>query len=202
MTLFSGCPVRCLRIIPCLEVSDEGLSNMAAKLTLLETFETYYSCLSEKALVAIGQNCPHLTTFKFIKGHSRHPHKDADKEAFVTAKHMPGLQHLTLIGNKLTNKGLKAFLDGCPHLESLDLRDCYNIVLKSSDLEKKCEWIKDMRWPQVATTSGSNSYDLSFDPLVVIPQIIRMSILFMTTKATPTITGISMVIRRPPTEIF
>ncbi|KAI4312401.1 hypothetical protein MLD38_037211 [Melastoma candidum] len=136
MTFFSGCPVRCLRIIHCLEVSDEGLSNMAAKLTLLETFENYDSCLSEKAL-------------------------DADKEAFAIAKHMPGLQHLTLTGNKLTNKGLKAILDGCPHLESLDLCDCCSIVLKSSDLEKKCKRIKDMRWPQVATASGFNGYDFS-----------------------------------------
>ncbi|KAI3832346.1 hypothetical protein MKX03_003082, partial [Papaver bracteatum] len=40
-------------------------------------------------------------------------------------------------GNKLTNVGLKTILDGCLHLESVDLRQCFNVSLEG-DLLKSC----------------------------------------------------------------
>ncbi|KAI4312402.1 hypothetical protein MLD38_037212 [Melastoma candidum] len=135
-----GCQLRRLRVMYCWSISDEGMAEAARRMPFLETFEY---CFGGR-----GQCI-----------------RDADGGAFAIAKYMPGLRRLSLFGNGLTNKGLGAILNGCPQLESLDLRDCYNIVLKSSDLEKKCERIKDMRWPQVATASGFNGYDLSFDPL-------------------------------------
>ncbi|RHN68136.1 putative leucine-rich repeat domain, L domain-containing protein [Medicago truncatula] len=50
---------------------------------------------------------------------------------------MPELRHLELWGNKLTNDGLIAILDGCPYLESLDVRMCYNLVIHGN-LAKRC----------------------------------------------------------------
>lgn len=64
---------------------------------------------------------------------------------------MPGLRHLQLIGNKMTNDGLVALLDGCPHLESLDIRRCFNVNLVGT-LGKRCkEQIKYFRLPHDAT---------------------------------------------------
>ena len=45
-----------------------------------------------------------------------------EDEALAIAETVPGLRHLQLFGNRMTNDGLKAILDGCPQLESLDLR--------------------------------------------------------------------------------
>lgn len=71
-----------------------------------------------------------------------------DDDALAIAKNMPELRHLQLWGNKLTNVGLLAILDGCcPYLESLDLRSCFNVDL-SGGLGKRCrEQIKELRLP-------------------------------------------------------
>lgn len=39
------------------------------------------------------------------------------------------IRSLKISGNELTNKAVDAILDSCPHLESLDLHSCFNIVL-------------------------------------------------------------------------
>ena len=51
----------------------------------------------------------------------------------------------------MTNDGLQAILDGCPHLESLDLRKCFNVTL-SRNLGIRCaEQIKNLRHPNDST---------------------------------------------------
>jgi hypothetical protein len=55
-----------------------------------------------------------------------------DGEAIAT---MHKLRSLQLFGNNLTNEGLTAILDNCPHLESLDT------------LRGKCARIKTLRLP-------------------------------------------------------
>ncbi|KAK4729420.1 hypothetical protein R3W88_022408 [Solanum pinnatisectum] len=63
---------------------------------------------------------------------------------------MPELRHLALLANTLTNVGLLAILDGCPHLVSLDLRHC-NIDLEG-DLGRRCrEQIVDLNHPHAST---------------------------------------------------
>ncbi|KAM2496636.1 hypothetical protein COP2_037447 [Malus domestica] len=59
------------------------------------------------------------------------------EDAIAVAQTMPGLRHLQLFGNQITNEGLKKILDGCPHLESLDLRHCFNLDL-GGDLGRIC----------------------------------------------------------------
>ncbi|CAF2316239.1 unnamed protein product [Brassica napus] len=55
-----------------------------------------------------------------------HSRDKSDDVALAIAETMPGLRHLQLFGNKLTEAGLNAILDSCPNLEHLDLRNCYN----------------------------------------------------------------------------
>ncbi|KAM2496640.1 hypothetical protein ACFX1W_036496 [Malus domestica] len=70
-----------------------------------------------------------------------------DTEALAIAGTMHGLRHLQLFGNQLTSDGLKAILDSCPHLESLDVRNCFNLNLKG-DVEKRCaDRVKNLRLP-------------------------------------------------------
>lgn len=97
------------------------------------------------SLVVIGQCCPFLKSLKFNKDFNQGVCDDDD--AFAIARTMPGLRQLQIIGNQLTNDGLLAILDGCAHLESLDLRASFNLDLRGS-LGKRCvEQIKDLRLP-------------------------------------------------------
>ena len=67
--------------------------------------------------------------------------------AISIGENLDELEHLELIGNQMSNIGLQVILDGCPHLESLDLRMCRFIDLEG-DLGKRCsQQIKCLKLP-------------------------------------------------------
>ena len=143
--------LRRLRLACCYSVSDEGLSEASAKFPLLEELELSLCSLSKESLEVVGRCCPLLKSLKLNQQGFRRPHIECDEEVLAIAENMPGLRHLQLIGNKLTNDGLQAILDGCPHLELLDLRKCFNVTL-SGNLGKRCaERIKNLRYPNDST---------------------------------------------------
>ncbi|KAJ4705054.1 F-box protein SKIP19-like [Melia azedarach] len=76
---------------------------------------------------------------------------------------MHGLRHLQIFGNKLTNNGLQAILDGCPLLQSLDLRQCFNVSL-GGNLEKISE-VQDVCWSSAEDNypSGISDIELASD---------------------------------------
>ncbi|KAJ9163272.1 hypothetical protein P3X46_022958 [Hevea brasiliensis] len=136
-----------LRLVCCYSISDEGLSEVATKFPLLEELDISYCSLSKQALEVVGRCCPLLKSFKLNNQGCRNPHIECNEEALAIAEHMPHLRYLQIFGNKLTNEGLQAILDGCPHLESLDLRQCFNVNM-DGHLGKRCiERIKDLRHP-------------------------------------------------------
>lgn len=116
----------------------------------LEVLDISECSLSTESLEAVGGSCPLLKVLKLVRAGVQYRVYDVDvDEAFVIAKTMSGLRHLNIIGNKLSNVGLLAILDGCPLLETLDIRGCYNLNLSES-LKKRClEQIKDLRFPFV-----------------------------------------------------
>ncbi|XP_074267273.1 putative F-box protein At4g05475 [Silene latifolia] len=57
-------------------------------------------------------------SFKFNQLGSKCPDMACNDEALAISKNMPELRHLQIIGNSLTDVGLRAILDGCPHLQS------------------------------------------------------------------------------------
>ncbi|GJN09444.1 hypothetical protein PR202_ga27451 [Eleusine coracana subsp. coracana] len=59
---------------------------------------------------------------------------------------MTKLKSLQLFGSNLTKRGLIAILDSCPHLESLDIRNCYNIQMDNT-LQGMCAGIKSLKLP-------------------------------------------------------
>ncbi|CAK9142853.1 unnamed protein product [Ilex paraguariensis] len=140
-----------LRLVCCHNVSSEGLSEAVKRLPLLEELHLYYTSIAKESIEAVGRCCPLLKSFKLNNQGSRRPHIDCDEEALAIARNMPALCHLQLFGNKMTNDGLQAILDGCPHLESLDLRQCFNVTL-TGNLGRRCsEQIRDMRHPNDST---------------------------------------------------
>jgi hypothetical protein len=147
LAFFSASHLQRLRLASCWSISDEGLCDAAEKFPRLEELDISISNLSARLFEAIGRCCPQLKTLKFNSQGYRHPHieyddddddaYDKNDEAFAIAKYMPGLRHLQLIGNEMTNDGLVALLDGC------------NLV---GTLGKRCkEQIKYFRLPHDAT---------------------------------------------------
>ncbi|KAF8024555.1 hypothetical protein BT93_F1659 [Corymbia citriodora subsp. variegata] len=144
---------RRLRLVRCENITDEGLSEAATKLPLLEVLELSYCSFSKEALETVGQRCPLLESLKLNRHLSTSfiEDEDYDGEAQAIGKNMHGLRHLQLFGNNMTNEGLEVILDGCPHLEFLDLRECSNVDMEG-DLGNRCtEQIKDLRRPDDRT---------------------------------------------------
>lgn len=127
----------------CREIRD-GLLQVAAKLPFLEELDISYCSFEAETLRAVGKSCPNLKTLKL--NYPAVGYRD-DEIAIAIGESMPELRHLHLSGNHMSNTGLKAILDGCLHLEHLDLRKCWSLDLVG-DLEKLCsERIRVLRRP-------------------------------------------------------
>lgn len=108
----------------------------------------------------IGITFPMLKSFTFNEHWCEYPEDVSDDDdestedgyysnehAFAIAKTMNNLHHLRLFTQRFENEGLEAIIDGCPHLETLDLRQCFGLDLDGA-LGKRCsEQIKHLRLP-------------------------------------------------------
>lgn len=143
--------MRSLKLAMCYLIATEGLIEVIAKLPLLEVLEVSYCSLSGEPLEPIvPASCANLNTLE-----------NPDDVALAIAGTLPGLTHLQLFGNRLTDAGLNAILDGCPNLEYLDLRQCINVNIVG-DLERRCyERINVLRRPN----DPVDDYTLEVDDL-------------------------------------
>ncbi|XP_010907847.1 F-box protein SKIP19 [Elaeis guineensis] len=152
--------LKCLRLISCYDISDEGLIEMAKRFPQLEELElSHCSQFSEKLFESIGEAWSQLKRLRLNNRWWNLPHMEHDdNEAVAIAKNMHELHHLQLFANRLTNVGLQAILDNCPHLESLDIRQCFHINMDGT-LRAKCARIKTLRLPNDPT----NDYEFCAD---------------------------------------
>ncbi|XP_076949267.1 F-box protein SKIP19-like [Bidens hawaiensis] len=104
--------------------------------------------ICKQDIEAAGRYCPLLKILKVNKKAARSCDADDDDEIpLAIGKNLTELTHLELIGNNMINTGLQAILDGCCHLESLDLRRCLYIDL--GDLGRRClQQIKCLKLPR------------------------------------------------------
>ncbi|XP_038972617.1 putative F-box/LRR-repeat protein 23 [Phoenix dactylifera] len=144
--------LKCLRLISCYAISDEGLIEMAKRFPQLEELEiSQCSQFSETLFESFGEAWSQLKRLRLNKRWFSLPLMEFDdSEALAIAKNMHELHHLQLFANRLTNDGLQAILDNCPHLESLDIRQCFHINMDGS-LRAKCARIKNLRLPSDPT---------------------------------------------------
>ena len=111
----------------------------------------------------IGISCPMLKSFTYNEPRRVTPDIFEDlwdydntipnELGVVIGKTMPNLRCLRILDQRMNNKGLEAILDGCPHLKSLDLRQCSGLELQEWDcLGKRCsKQMKDLRLPSDST---------------------------------------------------
>ncbi|KAF9616829.1 hypothetical protein IFM89_032679 [Coptis chinensis] len=140
-----------LRLDTCFTFQSRSLwKQIARKIPLLEELEIHYDSFSVMAIEEVGRSCPNLHYFKLKGELPWYSRGDCNKMVFAIAESMPQLRRLSLIENGLTNDGLQAILDGCPHLEYLDLRKCLRVNLNFSLLKKSSDRIIDVRLPKDA----------------------------------------------------
>ncbi|XP_076890217.1 putative F-box protein At4g05475 [Bidens hawaiensis] len=126
----------------------ESWSEALDKISLLEELSFAETDFFKKDIEAVGRYCPLLKTLKVNYKAPQRLQDDSDDIALAIGKNLPELTHLELIGNSMTNDGLQAILDGCLHLESLDLPMCAHLDLEG-DLGKRCSrQIKHLKLPR------------------------------------------------------
>lgn len=119
--------LRRLHLVSCINLTDAGLIEVIKNLPLLEELQLYHIGISWHVIKAAGRHCPHLKSFKLNDQHKGSQNVFCNKEAHAIAKYMPGLLHLQLVANSMSLKGLLAIFKKCHHLETLDIRQCYNL---------------------------------------------------------------------------
>ncbi|KAH0641768.1 hypothetical protein KY290_033374 [Solanum tuberosum] len=138
-----------------------GLAVYAKNFPYLEELHMHFTLITQKDIESVGRSCSLLRTFLLNADACDRPknaHPD-DGQALAIARSMPELRHLGLLLNTLTNVGLQAILDGCPHLVSLDLRYC-NIDLEG-DIGRRCrQQIVDLKQPHASTHDYEFDYEV------------------------------------------
>ncbi|CAJ2640723.1 unnamed protein product [Trifolium pratense] len=123
--------LRCLRLVHCWRISDEGFRKNVIKLQYLEELNISLMLPSHDSLVVLARSCPLLKSLTFL---------------FADPLHQVG--GLDNGGDYLTEIGWLAILDRCHLLESIDIHNCGNLYLSESLMKRFQEQIKDMRLPQ------------------------------------------------------
>ncbi|KAL4563537.1 hypothetical protein LXL04_027580 [Taraxacum kok-saghyz] len=144
--LLSSRKLKHLYLMDCYDITGSQLIRAVKSMPQLEELGISYISIDKEDIKVIGQNCPHLKTFMVLAGLVGAFMMNSDDNAFAIANNMPELTCLKLFDRSMTNIGLKAILEGCPHLESLDIRMCYDLDL-DENLKKVCmERIKDFEF--------------------------------------------------------
>ncbi|KAG8365645.1 hypothetical protein BUALT_Bualt18G0127600 [Buddleja alternifolia] len=143
--------LRRLQLVFAYGITGKGVAEAVTNFPLLEELHLYYTSIDTEAIETVGRSCPLLKSFKLNYHWYKGQHMLCDSEAIAIAEYMPELRHLQLFGNKMTNVGLQAILNGCPNLKSLDLRQCFDVHF-GGNLGRLCsERIKDLRRPHDST---------------------------------------------------
>ncbi|KAI3872301.1 hypothetical protein MKW92_031601 [Papaver armeniacum] len=161
--------LRHLRLVSCQEVSFDALIKVVEKAVLLEELELCYCSFSGDkvdVLRTIGKACRQLKSFRLNCRGYRWRRVECDDEALAIAENMPQLRRLHLFGSKLTNVGLGAILNGCLHLESLDLRQCFNVNLEGDVLKSCTDRLIELRLPNDSVA------DYEFDATLLPPDVL------------------------------
>ncbi|CAO2187342.1 unnamed protein product [Urochloa humidicola] len=138
--------LKALGLISCGGVSNEGFSELVSKCPLLEDL-LLLLCHNVGGLVQ-------LKRFRLRKGRQSLFDCEASGEALGVAS-MRQLRTLAVFGSDdITNGELASILDSCPHLENLDLRRCYKIIV-DDELQGRYASIKSL-----FINKNRNTYDV------------------------------------------
>ncbi|XP_071726706.1 putative F-box/LRR-repeat protein 23 [Rutidosis leptorrhynchoides] len=125
------------------DTSIISLPEALKKFPLLEELRVDFYFLPKEAIEIAGRYCPLLKTLEFCRAPCMNDNIN-DEIAMSIGENLHGLRHLKLWNDNLSDIGLKAILDGCPHLESLDLSYCDYIDLNGDLVKRASKQIKHL----------------------------------------------------------
>ncbi|KAJ8772080.1 hypothetical protein K2173_027257 [Erythroxylum novogranatense] len=127
------------------EISDSIVEQISGRLSTVTFLDlSYCGKIGARAFEAIGKHC------KLLVGLCRnmYPLMDGDKsqedEANAIATTMPKLKRLEIAYLRISTDGVLKILSGCPELEYLDLRGCWEVELDISFLMEKFPKLKTL----------------------------------------------------------
>lgn len=126
-----------LHLAHCCYITNGGVSKMVKRFQSWDKVRLYCAHISGISIKLTGSCCPRFKNFKLNNKGYRCPRNGFDKDALAIAENMPGRRHLQLFENRITSDGLLAILRNCPHLESLDIHQCFNACSAGPDLSVK-----------------------------------------------------------------
>ncbi|XVE60513.1 hypothetical protein DITRI_Ditri05aG0134900 [Diplodiscus trichospermus] len=130
--------------LPRSEMSDSIVEQTAGRLSTITFLDlSYCGKVGARALEAIGKHCKLLVTLC----RNMHPLNAAgklsqDDEANAIAATMPRLKRLEMAYHLISTGSVLNILSGCPQLEFLDLRGCWDVKLDNQFLEEKLTKLK------------------------------------------------------------
>ncbi|KAJ4816014.1 RNI-like superfamily protein [Rhynchospora pubera] len=145
----SASNLKCIRLIRS-HVEESELEKLIKRWLLLEEIELTRHWCSPELCEAIGLLCPRLKHFRLNELYFGCGSNKKNLIANYIGKTMPNLRSLQLIGSSMTEEGLHAILEGCPQLESLDIRNCDNLTINQR-IQSELERIKILRLPNDST---------------------------------------------------
>ncbi|KAG8383545.1 hypothetical protein BUALT_Bualt04G0024800 [Buddleja alternifolia] len=122
--------LRTLRL-PRSEINNSIMEKTATMLSTITFLDLSYCInIGAQALETIGKNCKSLTTLRRVM----HPLEvinklSQDDEALAIASTMPRLEHLEIAYLLVSTYGIIKIIENCKHLELLDVRGCWNVIL-------------------------------------------------------------------------
>ncbi|TVU43182.1 hypothetical protein EJB05_09627, partial [Eragrostis curvula] len=127
--------LKSLSLISCLKVSNEGFTRLITSSPLLEDLllERCRKIGGREVYEATGKACVHLKRFSL--------HNRPKPGAAIGIAAMRELRHTSAFLIDAGNDELAAIIDGCPHLETLSVLECFGMVADST-LQAKCARIK------------------------------------------------------------
>ncbi|KAK3121194.1 hypothetical protein QOZ80_8BG0647940 [Eleusine coracana subsp. coracana] len=123
--------LKSIRLVACGYVRETSLLNLANKCPLLEELECSYYPMPAEFFRCIGQVRPELKRLRIYIEEwydSDQMRREIEEEYRQSC-------------NSLTNKGLYAILDSCPHLECLDISECSHVRV-NNELQARCAKLK------------------------------------------------------------
>uniref|UniRef100_A0A0E0ARV2 F-box domain-containing protein n=1 Tax=Oryza glumipatula TaxID=40148 RepID=A0A0E0ARV2_9ORYZ len=135
-----GC-LKSLHLESCTEVSMGAFTRLITKSPLLEDLVlNYCPMLCGDVYATVGERGSSA---------SRRLEWWDDDDMLLTIAAMHGLRRLTLEGVRVRSRELTAIVDGCPHLELLDVSECFlrRDIVGDGALPAKCASIKTLKLP-------------------------------------------------------